>query len=244
MYSSEITDEQISYLNSLKNVLTYAINTINVSSSIRQINAEGHQSKWTNTFSKLKIFDLTDFQKIVFVDSDMLVLKNIDELFQMENMSAVVADGSYPGNNYTGLNSGLLVCVPQKGESERLIGFLPSDSKRLLGDQDIFKLGYPNWEKNTALHIPEEYNVFIGHADYYQRKQGLDIKVAHFVGETKPWNFTFGQKIGKLLRRVLMRKMVSLKIESQYYSIIKQEKLKYHKWSSANKKRPDHLVKR
>ena len=40
-------------------------------------------SHWSYTFDKLQIWGLMQFEKIVFLDSDMLILRNIDELFDV-----------------------------------------------------------------------------------------------------------------------------------------------------------------
>ncbi|ODV60337.1 glycosyltransferase family 8 protein, partial [Ascoidea rubescens DSM 1968] len=40
-----------------------------------------HDSRFNDCWTKLKIFKLIQFNKIIFLDSDMLVLKNMDELF-------------------------------------------------------------------------------------------------------------------------------------------------------------------
>ncbi|HEX8348407.1 MAG TPA: glycosyltransferase, partial [Hymenobacter sp.] len=39
------------------------------------------QHHWTHTFDKLHLFGLTQFDKLVYLDSDMMILANIDELF-------------------------------------------------------------------------------------------------------------------------------------------------------------------
>ena len=86
---------------------------------------------WNNTFDKFNLFDLTDFDKIVYLDSDIYVRKNIDELFDKPNMSAVIAGKSYPGNeSWNELNSGLMVIEPQKGLREALINKMNSMVKR------------------------------------------------------------------------------------------------------------------
>lgn len=53
---------------------------------------------WNNTFDKFNIFELTDYDKVVYLDSDIYVSENIDELFQKSNMSAVIAVKRYSGN--------------------------------------------------------------------------------------------------------------------------------------------------
>lgn len=77
---------------------------------------------WNNTFDKFNVFDLVDYDKVVYLDSDIYVNKNIDELFDKPHMSAVVAGKSYPGNeSWRELNSGVMVIEPEAGIREELI---------------------------------------------------------------------------------------------------------------------------
>ena len=86
----------------------------------------GDHPHWGNTFAKLLLFSLENFDKLIYVDSDMLILDNIDELFLEPHMSAVQAGRSVPGNElWTGLNSGLMVLRPERGLSEALVNSIP-----------------------------------------------------------------------------------------------------------------------
>lgn len=86
---------------------------------------------WNNTFDKFNIFDLTDYDKVVYLDSDIYVSENIDELFQKPNMSAVVAGKSFPGNkNWNELNSGVMVVEPKEGIKQKLINTMYDMSQR------------------------------------------------------------------------------------------------------------------
>ena len=104
-------------------------------------------SPWNYTFDKLLIWGLTQFEKIVFLDCDMLILRNIDGLFEHEPFSAVSADSSYPGNEswVGGLNSGLMVIEPNKTVERQLLQMIDTvvdDSMKrgvLVGDQDVIK---------------------------------------------------------------------------------------------------------
>ncbi|KAJ6682758.1 UDP-GLUCURONATE:XYLAN ALPHA-GLUCURONOSYLTRANSFERASE 1 [Salix koriyanagi] len=51
-------------------------------------------------YSKFRLWQLTDYDKIIFIDADLLILRNIDFLFGMPEISAT-------GNNATLFNSGL-----------------------------------------------------------------------------------------------------------------------------------------
>ena len=39
----------------------------------------------------INIFELTEFEKILYLDSDLYINKNIDELFDFPNMSDIIA---------------------------------------------------------------------------------------------------------------------------------------------------------
>ncbi len=41
-------------------------------------------SRFADTWTKLRVFELVDFDRLVFLDADMLILRNIDELFNVE----------------------------------------------------------------------------------------------------------------------------------------------------------------
>ncbi|CBI37563.3 unnamed protein product, partial [Vitis vinifera] len=53
-------------------------------------------------YSKFRLWQLTDYDKIIFIDADLLVLRNIDFLFGMPEISAT-------GNNGSLFNSGVMV---------------------------------------------------------------------------------------------------------------------------------------
>ena len=163
---------------------------------------------WTNTFDKLHLFGLTDFDKLVYLDSDMMILGNIDELFEKPHMSAVAA-GRLVHSDWTGLNSGLMVIEPRAG-LPALIGkqLQPALNRALkagrteVGDQDLLNEFYANWPTQPGLHLDDGYNVFHYHTDAYIEAHNYalpstdqadssnnckPIKVMHFVGRVKPW---------------------------------------------------------
>lgn len=148
---------------------------------------------WEKTFDKLAMFGLTQFDKIVFLDCDMIILKNIDDLFMRENMSAVVAGKCIAGNeNFTKLNSGLMVIKPNNETLNNLIKLIPEvvEKKSFCGDQDVIQEYFVDWEENSHLELPQEYNFFFEGINgcYLERKIRLDyLKVIHFVGKFKPW---------------------------------------------------------
>lgn len=198
MITSDVSQKSISVLER-KRIQYIKIDKISASNQAMNKNEEGGYSNWSNTFSKLAIFGFIQYKKVVFLDSDMLILENIDNLFKKKHMSAVVAGKSYPGNSdWKDLNSGTMVIVPRKDEDKRLLQVLNSSNfSGQFGDQDIIQLGYPNWRNDSSLELGEEYNLFSKHEPYYVGNGILTnpIKVIHFVGKDKPWNMNRKQRL-------------------------------------------------
>lgn len=150
-------------------------------------------------FTKLRIFELDEFDKVVYLDADMLVCNNIEELFDTPHMSAVVAGRLYPGNeSWKDFNAGFLVIEPDKGLFDRLvasINFLPSDDG---GDQGFLHAFYNDWRSTERLHLDDKFNMPSGYIDeycrlanynfYYKRRLlQTNISIIHYWGRHKPW---------------------------------------------------------
>ena len=161
---------------------------------------------WAHTFDKLRLFSLCEFTKLVYLDSDMVVLQNLDGLFEAPHMAAVAA-GRLVHPDWTRLNSGLMVIEPKDGLPERIAQTLAaalhekSENERpALGDQDLINSYYADWPL-AGPHLDQSYNVFFEHVDAYlatgrytlpgqpSRSQvvGQPLRVVHFVGRDKPW---------------------------------------------------------
>ncbi|KAG6674688.1 hypothetical protein I3842_15G056000 [Carya illinoinensis] len=56
-------------------------------------------------YSKFRLWQLTDYDKLIFIDSDVLVLRNLDILFYFPQLSAT-------GNDVSIFNSGIMVIEP------------------------------------------------------------------------------------------------------------------------------------
>lgn len=178
-----------------KHINTIRKKSIQIPEIIRRKNDKGDFSHWTNTFDKLSIFELTQFDKIIYLDADMYIRKNIDELFEKPHMSAPV--NRKFGPNITlplELVSGLLVIEPQKNLLNSFLEILLTieDKRNSIGDQDILQEYYTDWANQSELHLNLKYNVFFTYLDYYivhSNYKLSDISVFHFILSKKPWNF-------------------------------------------------------
>ena len=109
------------------------------------IQTDSNQAHWSSTFDKLYIWTLTEFNKIVYIDSDMQILTNIDDLFEFPHLSAVKAD-VFNNPNVKGFNSGLMVICPNLTEFNGLKALWMSGKlgKSSIGDQDVINEFYAN----------------------------------------------------------------------------------------------------
>jgi glycogenin len=205
---------------------------IDIPREIRQANAgSDHHKHWAGVFDKLNVFSLCNFRKIVYVDSDILVLKNIDELFDKPHMSAVIADIGPETEKVVDLNSGVMVLEPEPDLTDRLAAFLPEAFEHetqwraaagrppSMGDQSVINMFWREWITQTDLHLDAKYNVLAHHLDYYVRELGYTwrgpdgIRVLHYIGEVKPWMRTgvaFLHLVADLLIRRRIRELAAV----------------------------------
>ncbi|KAL7596139.1 UDP-glucuronate:xylan alpha-glucuronosyltransferase 2 isoform X1 [Lactuca sativa] len=87
-----------------RQVLAAAGWTIRIIERIRNPRAEKDSYNEYN-YSKFRLWQLTDYNKIIFIDSDIIVLRNLDIIFSFPQMSAV-------GNDNSIFNSGIMVIEP------------------------------------------------------------------------------------------------------------------------------------
>lgn len=131
-----------------KNILKS--NNINII-QIDSIFLQNHKiDKWYYTFSKLNIFNQTQFSKIIYIDLDMVITENLDHLFDKKHLSSVNS-GGFIYKNWTALNSGLMVIEPSTDMFNDLQNLLNNGDYS--GDQNILHKYYPNWSKNRDLNL-------------------------------------------------------------------------------------------
>lgn len=123
---------------------------------VRKLQYKNNSEKGTilNTASKIHIFNFKQFDKIVYIDADTLVLKNIDNLFNYPNGSIVMWPESDLGM------SGLFVFTPHSSQYQ-LYEFYECLIENMNGITDgtiIGNLFFPCLD-NKDYQIPIEYLV-------------------------------------------------------------------------------------
>lgn len=181
---------------------------------------------WDYTYFKFRLFELTEFEKLIYLDADMLVLHNIDELFE-ETPLAVCKDGyqftGYKQDENCGCNSGLMVIKPDVKLFRKLLDELPrAVNSGISGDQNILDLFL-----NQNTWLPAYYNMtpnMIDKACYRERYFDFhykDVKVVHFIWKMKPF---FDTKIGvKHFFSMLCRlHFYEIRVDRRYYRVMKR----------------------
>jgi len=112
---------------------------------------------WTVTFYKLFIFNMTAFDKILYLDTDVGIMHydGIDELFDRPTPSAV----SDRGGNHFELNGGVLLVKPDRDLFQQLLSFMVRVRNRKQMDDEAKAKGL---ESPAVDHWNSEYRDYCG----------------------------------------------------------------------------------
>jgi glycogenin glucosyltransferase len=131
------------------------------------------------------------------MDADTLVMQNIDDLFEREEFSAA-PDPGWPDC----FNSGVFVFRPSDETFQNLMEFAMTHGTFDGGDQGLLNLFFSDWAtKDISRHLPFVYNcVSMAFYSYLPafKQFGKNVKVAHFIGASKPWHYAFNPSTGQV----------------------------------------------
>ncbi|KAJ1385110.1 Nucleotide-diphospho-sugar transferase [Sesbania bispinosa] len=159
--------------------------------------------RFWGVYTKLKIFNMTNYKKVVYLDADTIVVKNIDDLFKCGKFCANLKHSER-------LNSGVMVVEPSETVFNDMMRKIKTTASYTGGDQGFlnsYYSGFPNahvFEPNLAPEvlksrpIPEMerlstlYNADVG-LYMLANKWMVDeneLRVIHYtLGPLKPWDW-------------------------------------------------------
>lgn len=144
--------------------------------------------RFAMTFTKLRAFGLSDFDKVVLLDADTVVLRNIDDLFERPNFAAA-PDFFLPDR----FNSGVMVIEPSASLFARLHDALRNAGSYDGGDQGFLNEMVPDWyARPVQFRLPAGYNMhhfvfqFLLAHDSLRTRVLDEVRVVHFTLQ-KPW---------------------------------------------------------
>lgn len=175
--------------------------------------------RWNRTLFKFVIFKEHGYDKLVYIDSDMLVRQNIDELFDKPEWSAVSDRDFFPEYSRGGLNAGIMVVCPSDETYYKLLENVPvvAQKQDVFGDQDVINEYLKGWEEDKTLHLDRKYNTC-----FYSKCGKREPKAVHFIFEDKPWMWSFLKVILRMTKWVITGNINRIGFFSEYRILFKR----------------------
>jgi len=135
-----------------------------------------------DNFLKLRCWELTEFEKIVFVDADAVVVRNVDRLFEYPDFGA--CPNLYQSlGDFNRMNSGVFVATPSAAVFKHLLERLDAPGAFWpRTDQTFLETVFPDWSV-----LPHWYNT-LQYLYFNQPQLWIPerIQIIHYQYE-KPW---------------------------------------------------------
>ena len=157
-----------------------------------------YNPKWTEAFAKLDLWKWTAFDRLCWIDSDIIMLQNCDELLSIpvvEDGLACAVDGRegrppiptpHTSNTpFRMLFTGLFVLKPSMAtynKHQNLLGKIPSYDG---GDQGFLTSVFAREHFKNVKFLSPLYDYSIRRIKIESRLD--EVKCLHFVGHPKPW---------------------------------------------------------
>jgi alpha-N-acetylglucosamine transferase len=135
-----------------------------------------------DNFAKLRLWQLTDYDRVVFIDADAIVLRNIDRLFAYPEFSA--APNVYESlADFHRLNSGVFTARPSQATFAAMLERLDApEAFWRRTDQTFLQSFFPDWHGLPVFFNMLQY-VWFNLPELWDWRS---IHVVHFQYE-KPW---------------------------------------------------------
>lgn len=135
-----------------------------------------------SNFGKLRLWELEEFDRVVFLDGDTLVLQNVDRLLAYPEFCG--APNVYESlDDFGRLNSGVFTLQPNRRTFDRMLGLLDAPGRFWRRtDQTFLQEFFPAWHGLPVFDNLLQY-VYFNLPGLWQWRQ---IRVLHFQYE-KPW---------------------------------------------------------
>ena len=151
---------------------------------------------FAGSYTKIHAWNMTEYERVVYLDSDLLVTSNIDHLFDCGTFCVRYRHSGQ-------FNSGVMVIEPSTAVFNDLIKNAPLLPSYNHGDQAFFNVYFKdmlyapmfNWSDSKRQHqpmnLPPGLNSDIG-LYYFEGKWTIpdsEVRIIHFMGSTKPWKW-------------------------------------------------------
>ena len=162
------------------------------------LNGEKYQqgiARWSTTCTKFQAWNQVQYERVIFMDADMLVVGPIDDaLWGFSNASFAAAPESFPPDTF---NAGFMVLTPSTETFQKLLRLNTEIGSTEGGDQGVLNNGLcPQWFTNgpddpDCGRLPWLFNVEVVQYVEYKTLRTMNKRrvpsVIHFVSDGKPW---------------------------------------------------------
>jgi hypothetical protein len=142
---------------------------------------------WSGLFTKLHIWNMTEYDRVLLLDADMLVTRNIDNLLAINTTFGAVGDIN-EGRFDNRFNAGLLLVKPNQTEYKHLLANMKNTRLYDVGSMEQAFLNM--WFKDRWDRLSYKYN---GNLAIWEKSRELwsyvDASIIHYT-LTKPWQYT------------------------------------------------------
>ena len=152
-------------------------------------------ARWSTTCTKFQAWNQVQYERVIFMDADMLVVGPIDDaLWGFSNASFAAAPESFPPDTF---NAGFMVLTPSTETFQKLLRLNAEIGSTEGGDQGVLNNGLcPQWFTNgpddpECGRLPWLFNVEVVQYVEYKTLRTMNKRrvpsVIHFVSDGKPW---------------------------------------------------------
>lgn len=184
----------------------------------KKVLAASHESYWQHTFIKLQLFSQTEYDRIMYIDADILLLQDISSLFEEECFAAVADRDFMQDDELTGINSGVMVFSPDRSFYERLINVFKEEiwTDRVFGDQHIISMALAGSRYHA---LDASYNAAAYLLDQYETSVKEELKAVHYITSDKPWKWSVIYAMLRTCSYILRGRRMTAHYSRMYYSM-------------------------
>ncbi|CAG7955278.1 unnamed protein product [Penicillium nalgiovense] len=134
------------------------------------------------TFTKIELWRLTQYQRVVYIDCDVVALRAPDELLSLDADFAASPDVGWPDC----FNSGMMVLRPNLQDYYALRALAQRGVSFDGADQGLLNMHFRDWHRLSFTYncTPSANYQYIPAYKHFQST----ISLIHFIGARKPWN--------------------------------------------------------
>lgn len=157
---------------------------------------------YSNSFFKLRVAQLEEYDRVVYLDSDAMPLQNLDHLFDLPLGDAMIAaPRAYWLSGKIIFSGGPMIIVPSVSLEKKLAPMFSTQLRGYYGEMDWVNQALAH----NALFLNDSYATLVSEFipgdkmySHFSRTLGksrqdvlLDAPAVHFVADNKPWRKAF-----------------------------------------------------